>query len=74
MPEVRREPTLFAGTAGPLGALTEQCLAEPEGESLLADPRRSLEEQAGGECTARDEVAESPAERRMAEERNEGHE
>ena len=52
------EPTLLAFAArGTLSVLAQNELAEPERESLFADPSRAMKEQAGRQRPAREGIA-----------------
>jgi hypothetical protein len=52
-----------------LRVLAQQQLAEPEGDLLLADSARALDEKRGREIAARDGFGESGAKRRVAVQR-----
>jgi hypothetical protein len=57
-----------------LRANTQQTLAKPEREPLLADAKRPVKHEGSGQRVAPDGVVEASAEDRMAVKREQGHE
>ena len=69
-----RIAAVLAATAWPrLCAGTEEPLSQPEGEPLLADPQRSLEQERARECVAPDRIIVTAAERLVTVEWEERH-
>src|SRR5437868_399934 len=74
MPELGGEATLFAFSARPgRGTRTQQRLSEPQGQALLSDASRSMEEHARRKRSARDRVGETLAESLVAVQLDERH-
>ena len=69
-----RIAAMLAAAARPgLCASAEEPLSQPEGETLLADPQRSLEQERARECVPPDRVVETAAERLVTVEWEERH-
>jgi hypothetical protein len=64
---------LAAAAGARLGAVAEEALAQPEGDALLADAARSVQQKRAGEGVATDGVVEPAAEGGVAVERQQGH-
>jgi hypothetical protein len=67
-------PAMLAASAGSrLRAVAEQALAKPEGESLLADAQRAMQQEGRRQGVAVDRVVEPRPERVVAMDREQGH-
>jgi hypothetical protein len=70
MLELEREAAVLAGAAGPLAAVAEEQLAEPESEPLLADPRGTLQEETRRQRSTGHHRGEAATQRVVTEERD----